>query len=141
VVYGELTDIMDLQDALDLAVASDLDLVLVVPDADPPVARIVDLSKRRFEASKQRQVSMKSKTVSLNVRIARNDLNTKLRTVSRLLEKGHEVRVTVMLRRRENSHPELAHALLAEVVASVANAKASELKQTGNIFSVSLRRS
>ncbi|TBH21703.1 translation initiation factor IF-3 [Thermus thermamylovorans] len=118
---GQQLGIMDTREALRLAEEQDLDLVLVGPTADPPVARIMDYSKWRYEQQvAEREARKKAKrtevkAIKFRVKIDDHDYRTKLNHIKRFLEEGHKVKVTIMFRGREMTHPELGERLLARV--------------------------
>lgn len=113
-----------------LAVAQDrgLDLVEVAPSSSPPVCRLMDYGKFRYEATRRERISrrgQRTKTtneqreVRLEGRIGDHDLETKIRQVRRLLGQGSKVRVSVRFRGREITHPEIGMALLRRVAESL----------------------
>ncbi|MGQ5709632.1 translation initiation factor IF-3 [Lactobacillus sp. PSON] len=128
---GEQVGVMTKQDALQRANDADLDLVLISPNAKPPVARIMDYGKYRFEQQKKLKESRKkSKTVSvkeirLSPTIEGNDFETKLKHVQKFLTKeGAKVRVSIRFRGRAITHKELGQQVLekmAEATSDIAN--------------------
>ena len=104
---------MSLQQALQVAEKSSLDLVEVAPTARPPVCRLLDYGKYRYEQVKKERQTRKAqkanilKEVRLRPAIGEHDLATKLRIARKLLEEGNKVRLFVIFRWRELSHPEL----------------------------------
>ena len=109
---------MTLQDALAKAAESDLDLVEVAPTAKPPVCRIMDYGKFRYEQQrKDREARKKQKTfdvkeVKLRSKIETHDYLVKLKNAQRFLSDGDKVKAVIMFRGRELSHPELGLELL-----------------------------
>ena len=109
---------MTLQDALAKAAESDLDLVEVAPTAKPPVCRIMDYGKFRYEQQrKDREARKKQKTfdvkeVKLLPKIETHDYLVKLKNAQRFLSDGDKVKAVIMFRGRELSHPELGLELL-----------------------------
>ena len=107
--------------ALEMAREREYDLVEVSPTAIPPVCRLVDYGKFRYEqAKKERESRKKQKSVYLREvrfrpKIGKHDVEFKLRIVKKLLEEGDKVRVKVLFRGREVTHPELGRALLEMV--------------------------
>ena len=106
-------DIKTLPDALALARQQDLDLVEVAPMANPPVCRIMDYGKFRYEESQKAKESRK-KTVQVSIKevkfrpkIGKGDFDTKVRHMQEFLAEGHKVKVTLQFRGREMAHPEL----------------------------------
>ena len=117
---GELTT----DKALEMATERGLDLVEVAPSANPPVCRLLNYGKFRYEATrKEREARKASKTKSNNsvrevrmkTRIGDHDREAKTRLVKRLLTEGSKVRVSVMFRGREVQHPQIGMALLKNV--------------------------
>jgi len=108
--HGEQIGIMSPQEALQKAQAEDLDLVLIAPSAKPPVAKIIDYSKYRYEMirkekeAKKKQRTIEIKEVRLSPNIEENDLNTKASAARKFLEKGNKVKVSLRYRGREMSH-------------------------------------
>ena len=103
----------------------DLDLVEVAPLANPPVCRIMDYGKFRYEVSQKAKESRKKtihvsiKEVKLRPKIGKGDLDTKIRHMQEFLSEGHKVKVTLQFRGREMAHPELGSRLLDSVIAQV----------------------
>lgn len=112
---------MDTREALRLAEEKELDLVLVGPTVDPPVAKLMDYGKFRYEqqlAEKEARKKAKRtevKSIKFRVKIDEHDYQTKLSHIKRFLEEGHKVKVTIMFRGREMNHPELGERLLSRV--------------------------
>ncbi len=107
---GEQMGIMSSREALDLAREADLDLVKISPKANPPVVKIIDYGKYRYEqARKEKENRKKQKTVELkeirmSPNIDTNDLNTKANAARKFLSRGDKVKVTLRFRGREMSH-------------------------------------
>jgi len=113
--------IKPLPEALTIARGLDLDLVEVAPMANPPVCRIMDYGKFKFDEA-QRAKESKRKTVHVGVKemkyrpkIGPGDFDTKTRQVSRFLNDGHKVKITIMFRGREVFHPELGKRILDRI--------------------------
>jgi translation initiation factor IF-3 len=126
---GNQMGIMPTREALTMARERGLDLIEIAPMAQPPVCRIMDFGKHKYEeAKKKREAQKKSKTVEIKgVRMRPmtddHDFNVKLRDAQRFLEDGDKVLVTVIFKSREASHPEFGRAQLqklAEATSSVA---------------------
>ena len=102
-----------------------LDLVEVAPKAKPPVCRIMDFGKYRYEQqkrekeAKKRQKVITVKEVKLRPNIEQHDFDVKLKNALRFLEEGNKVKVTIMFRGRELSHPELGREVLDKVSAQL----------------------
>lgn len=118
---GEQLGIMATRDALRLAEEQHLDLVEVAPKAKPPVCRIMDFGKYRYEQQKREKEAKKKqkiitiKEVKLRPNIEQHDFDVKLKNAVRFLGEGNKVKVTIMFRGRELSHPELGRDLLQRV--------------------------
>jgi translation initiation factor IF-3 len=122
---GQQLGIRPLPEALAIARQLDLDLVEVAPMANPPVCRIMDYGKFKFDAA-QRAKESRRKTSSTGIKemkyrpkIGPGDFETKTRQVLRFLNEGHKVKVTIMFRGREVFHPELGKRILDRVAEEV----------------------
>jgi translation initiation factor IF-3 len=119
---GNQLGILPTREALDIARSKGLDLIEVSPTASPPVCRIMDWGKFKYdEAKKRKEATKKSKTTEIKgIRIrpgtGEHDLSFKLRDAQRFLQEGDKVQVTVIFRSREASHPEIARAQLQRLV-------------------------
>lgn len=121
---GEMVGVMPTRDALRLAIENGLDLVEVSPNADPPVCRIMDFGKYRYEESVKKKEARKQsqkhsravKEVKFHANVAEHDYRTKVNHARAFLEKGHKVKVSLQFRGRENAHRELGFGLLKRVV-------------------------
>ncbi|WP_461239715.1 translation initiation factor IF-3 [Paucilactobacillus sp. N302-9] len=115
---GNQLGVKSKSEALQLAEAAELDLVLVAPKAKPPVARIMDYGKYRFEMQKkQREARKKQKTISikevrLSPTIDTNDFNTKLKNARKFLSKGDKVRVSIRFKGRAITHKDIGRDVL-----------------------------
>jgi len=118
---NEQLGIMQTRDALRMALEQNLDLVEVAPMAKPPVCRLMDFGKFRYEQQKRdKEVKKKQKITALKeVKIRPNiedhDFNVKLKNAQRFLDDGDKVKVTIMFRGRELSHPELGRQVLVRM--------------------------
>ena len=116
-----------LPEALSIARQMDLDLVEVAADANPPVCRIMDFNRYKYEAaqrakeSRRKATSTGIKEMKYRPKIGSGDFDTKTRQVERFLGEGHKVKITIMFRGREMSHPELGKRILDQVAEKVAN--------------------
>jgi translation initiation factor IF-3 len=123
---GQQIGIRPLPEALQMARELDLDLVEVAALANPPVCRIMDYGKFKYEeAQRARESRRKSSSVSIKEmkyrpKIGQGDFDTKTRKVSEFLAEGHKVKVTIMFRGREVFHPELGKKILDQVADHVA---------------------
>lgn len=122
---GEQVGIVRVEDALRLAAEADLDLVEVAPQAKPPVAKLMDYGKFKYEAamkareSRKNQVNTVIKEIKLRPKIDPHDYGTKKGHVERFLSAGDKVKVTIMFRGREQSRPELGFRLLQRLAEDV----------------------
>jgi translation initiation factor IF-3 len=113
--------IVPIGEALEAARAQNLDLVEVAPDADPPVCRIMDYGKLRYEASKKGKGKTKPKSqhlkeVKLRPLTAEHDVEVKVKNIRKFLGNGDKVRVSMIFRGRERSHTDIGLELLQEVI-------------------------
>ena len=122
---GEQVGIVRVEDALRLAAEADLDLVEVAPMARPPVAKLMDFGKFKYEAAlkareaRKNQVNTVIKEIKLRPKIDPHDYGTKKGHVERFLKAGDKVKVTIMFRGREQSRPELGYRLLQRLAADI----------------------
>ncbi len=118
---GEQVGIVSIEEALDAANAAGLDLVEIVPNAEPPVCRIMDYGKFVFEAKKQKQAAKKKqkqvqvKEIKFRPRTDSGDYAIKLRNLRRFLENGDKAKVTMRFRGREHAHRELGLEVLNRI--------------------------
>ena len=118
---GEQLGIMPTREALRMAEEQHLDLVEVAPKAKPPVCRIMDFGKYRYEQQKREKEARKKqkvitiKEVKLRPHIEQHDFDVKLKNAVKFLGEGNKVKVTIMFRGRELSHPELGKEVLGRV--------------------------
>jgi len=126
---GEQIGIMSPKEAMKLAQEAELDLVKIAPKAQPPVCKIVDYGKYRYElARKEKDAKKKQKTVEikevrLSPNIETNDLNTKVNNAKKFITKGNKVKVTLRFRGREMAHMQQSKHILddfAQMLADVA---------------------
>jgi translation initiation factor IF-3 len=124
---GNQLGIKALPEALSLARSQDLDLVEVADKANPPVCRIMDYGKYRYEAAQKAKESRRKSTnvvvkeMKYRPKIGAGDFDTKTKKVEKFLGEGHKVKVTIMFRGREMQHPELGRRILDEVAEHVAH--------------------
>ena len=117
--------VLPLSHALKLAEERDVDLVEVAAQADPPVCRLLDYGKFRYEQSKKERESKKSqkhgglREVRMRPRIDEHDIAFKSKMVKKFLQDGHKVKMSVLFRGREITHPELAIGLMRRVAESL----------------------
>jgi translation initiation factor IF-3 len=124
---GEQVGIVRIEDALRLAQEADLDLVEVAPTARPPVCKLMDYGKYKYETaqkareSRRNQVNTVIKEMKLRPKIDSHDYDTKKGHVVRFLKAGDKVKITIMFRGREQSRPEMGYRLLQRLAADVAD--------------------
>jgi translation initiation factor IF-3 len=122
---GEQVGIRPLPEALAMAREMGLDLVEVADKANPPVCRIMDYGKYKYEAaqrakeSRRKSSSVVVKEMKYRPKIGRGDFDTKTRKVKQFLDEGHKVKVTIMFRGREIYHKELGEKILDDVATEV----------------------
>jgi translation initiation factor IF-3 len=130
---GEQLGIKHIREAMDYGERADLDLVEVAPNANPPVVRMMDYGKFKYQkeqarkAARKKQVNVNVREIKLRPKIGDHDFNTKRGHVERFLRGGDKVKVTIMFRGREVQHPELGERLLRRL--------ASDLEDLGRIES------
>ena len=126
---GDQLGVMPVKEAMKLAQEAELDLVKIAPKAQPPVCKIIDYGKYRYElARKEKEAKKKQKTVEvkevrLSPNIDTNDLNTKVNNAKKFIAKGNKVKVTLRFRGREMAHMQQSKHILddfAEMLAEVA---------------------
>jgi translation initiation factor IF-3 len=128
---GEQVGVIKVDDALNYARERDLDLVEIAPEARPPVCRVLDYSKYKYEqeqkkkAARKHQQQVTVREMKLRPKIATHDYETKKGHILRFLKQGQKVKVTIMFRGREMAHPERGETLLRKV--------ADELAEFGTI--------
>ena len=129
-VEGDQLGIMPAEEALRIAIEHDLDLVKIAPGSNPPVCRIMDYGKFRFEQTKKEKEAKKNqriieiKEIRMSPGIDTNDFNTKLKNGQKFLSDGDRVKVSVRFRGREMAHTEIGEVLLrdfADKCAEIAN--------------------
>src|SRR5213078_4750582 len=122
---GEQVGIVRIDDALRLAQEADLDLVEVAPMARPPVAKLMDYGKFKYENAQKARESRRNQTntvikeMKLRPKIDSHDYETKKGHVVRFLKAGDKVKITIMFRGREQHRPELGYRLLQKLAADV----------------------
>ena len=117
---GQQLGIMSSREAMKIAREAELDLVKIAPQAKPPVCKIIDYGKYRYElARKEKEAKKKQKTIEvkevrLSPNIDSNDLNTKIASARKFIEKGNKVKVTLRFRGREMAHVQSSRHILDE---------------------------
>ena len=117
---GQQLGIMSSREAMKIAREAELDLVKIAPQAKPPVCKIIDYGKYRYEQArkekdaKKKQKTIEVKEVRLSPNIDSNDLNTKIASARKFIEKGNKVKVTLRFRGREMAHVQSSRHILDE---------------------------
>ncbi len=131
---NEQLGIMKLEDAKSYAYSNNVDLVLIVPNAAPPVCRAIDYGKFCFERdkrekeAKKKQVIVKVKEVQLSCRIEKHDFDTRVNHAKKFLAEGNKVKAVVRFKGREMSHMELGREVIEKFQEACAGAGAAEKK-------------
>lgn len=118
---GKMLGVIPTQQAKGLASQHQLDLVEVSPNADPPVCRIMDFGKYRYEEqrkerlARKRQHNLSLKEIKFHANVEEHDYQTKLNHIRQFLEKGHKVKISLFFRGRENAHRELGFQVIERV--------------------------
>lgn len=144
---GEQLGIMKRQEALRLAEEAGVDLVEISPNADPPVAKIVDWGKYQYQKMKEQQKNRRSnkqselKQMRFGMKIGSGDLEIKLRKIRGFLAEGHKVRIQVFYRGRENAHRELGYDMIDKIMSHLENEAVMEQQpqMAGRNLSVVIR--
>ena len=126
---GEQLGIMSAREAMKIAMEAELDLVKIAPTAKPPVCKIIDYGKYKYEQTrkekeaKKKQRTVEIKEVRLSPNIDTNDLNTKVNNAKKFISKGNKVKVTLRFRGREMAHVQQSRHILddfAEMLSDIA---------------------
>ena len=126
-VNGEQLGIMSAKEAMKKAEEAELDLVKIAPTAKPPVCKIIDYGKYRYElARKEKEAKKKQKVVEvkeirMSPNIESNDLNTKMNATKKFLEKGNKVKITLRFRGREMAHMQSSRHILDDFAKNLAD--------------------
>lgn len=145
---GEQLGIKPIKDALTLASYAGFDLVLMSPNANPQVCKIMDYNKFKYEnkkkqkenAKKQREANLEMKEYRLSVSIDVHDFDTRVKNSSKYLEKGHKVKASIRFKGRELAHPELGKDVLlrfADTLSDIAEME-QKPKMDGRFMSIIL---
>ena len=145
---GEQLGIKQIKDALTLASYAGFDLVLINPNGNPPVCKIMDYNKFKYEnkkrtkenLKKQREANLEMKEYRLSVTIDVHDFDTRVRNSAKYLEEGHKVKATIRFKGREMAHPELGKDVLMRFANAQENVAVIEQlpKLEGRIMSMIL---
>ena len=143
---GQQLGIMSARDALKLAKEAELDLVKIAPGAKPPVCKIIDYGKYRYEMAKKKKEARKKqkvievKEVRLSPNIDVNDLNTKMSSARKFLQKGNKVKVSLRFRGREMAHMQASRHILEDFAKAVEDIAVMDkpIKQEGRCLTMIL---
>lgn len=139
---------MKLSEAQQLARDKDLDLIEIAPNANPPVAKIMDWSKYQYQKLKEQQKNRKKSKISelkqmrVGLKISDNDLSIKLNKVNKFLDNGDNVRITIVFKGREMAHKELGYEMV-DRIKEILGEKITidqQPKMNGRNLSMSIRR-
>ena len=141
---GTMLGIMSSEQALAMAYDKSLDLVMMSPDANPPVCKIMDYGKYRFEKdkrekeAKKKQQVIETKEIQLSCRIDVHDYETKMKRGRKFLEQGNKVKVVLVFHGREMSHQQLGKDMIDRFIADVADLGTTDKKPVlnGKLLSV-----
>jgi len=143
---GQQAGVLSLEEALSRAERAGLDLVEVSPQAEPPVARIIDWGKYVYQKQKQqtkkKPKSQDLKQVRMGLKIGTHDFDIKVRKIKEFLEAGHQVRISAFFRGREMAHQELGYALLDRVLKTIEDNAVveQEPQMAGRYLSLQIRK-
>lgn len=143
---GEQLGVVPLSQALTEAHNAGLDLAEIAPSADPPVVKVLDWGKYRYEQTKQLQKSKKNqklvdiKQIRVSLKIGQHDLDVKEKQARKFFAAGHKVRVALRFRGREMTHPELGRAIVTAFATKLGDVSEIEqgFSQTGREISIVL---
>lgn len=119
---GEMLGVMSLADGIAKAQDAGLDLVEVSPNAEPPVCKITNLGKMRYELQKKaadarkKQKVVETKEIKLSINIGKNDFDVKIKQVAKFVEHGDKVKVSIRMKGREITHLDLAKEMMKDVL-------------------------
>lgn len=136
---GQNVGVIDTQKALNMAKESGLDLVEVSPLANPPVAKIVDYSKLKYQEEKERrkekakQKKVEVKGIRLSLRISEHDKETRLKQAEKFLNQDDKVKIEIILRGRERRHADLAKEIIHKFIDSLNQTTPVEIEQKLNV--------
>lgn len=131
---GNMKGVVKIDEALKLAEEEGLDLVEVSPNAEPPVCKILDYGKYKYEQQKKanearkKQKTVDVKEVKMSPRIEKNDYDVKMRNATRFLKSGNKVKVSMRFRGREMAHQDIGRDLFAQMIEELGELATVELK-------------
>lgn len=122
---GKMVGVVSVDEGIKMAQEVSLDLVEVSPNAVPPVCKIANFGKLKYEIqkkaadAKKKQKVIEVKEIKMTINIGKGDYDTKIRHTKEFIEKGHKVKVTIRMKGREITHRDLAEKMMEEIVKSV----------------------
>ena len=122
---GVMIGVLDLGKALELSKKAGFDLVEVSPNVEPPVCKITNFGKMKYEmqkkatSSKKKQKIVETKEIKLSVNIGKGDYDVKMKQIAKFIEKGDKVKVSIKMKGREMAHLDLAESLMKNVAADI----------------------
>ena len=122
---GEQMGIMSRDEALQAAENAGVDLIEISPNADPPVAKVLDWGKYQYQKMKEQQKNRKHskaselKQIRLGLKIGANDLEIKLRKIRKFLEEGHKIKIMIFYKGREMAHQEIGYEMINKIVSKL----------------------
>lgn len=122
---GNMLGVKSTPQAIEMAKAASLDLVEVSPNANPPVCKIANSGKMRYEIqkkaadAKKKQKNVEVKEIKMTINIGKGDFETKLRRTKEFIEKGHKVKVSIRMKGREITHRDLAETMMADILENI----------------------
>ncbi len=139
---GKQVGVVQIAKALEMAESFDLDLVEIAPNASPPVCRVMNYGKFKYQQSKKEKESKKKqhvihiKEIRLRPTIDEHDIDFKMRQARKFIESGNHLRIRILFRGRQITHPELGHAILQRVqqeLEDIAKMEANPIKEGRSI--------
>ncbi len=124
---GEMVGVTEISQAIKMAVEAGLDLVEVSPNAEPPVCKIANFGKMKYEMqkkaaeAKKKQKVVETKEIKLSINIGKGDYDIKIKHAIKFIEKGDKVKISIKLKGREMTHLELADKMMASVAEDVSS--------------------
>ena len=126
---GEQLGIKSIKDAITLSTYAGFDLVMINPNGNPPVCKVMDYNKFKYEnKKKQREANLEMKEYRLSVTIDIHDFNTRVKNSSKYLEKGHKVKASIRFKGREMAHTEIGRDVLLKFAEALSNVADIEQK-------------
>ena len=135
---GEQLGIKSINDAITLSTYAGFDLVMINPNGNPPVCKVMDYNKYKYETKKkqkenikrQREANLEMKEYRLSVSIDVHDFDTRVKNSSKYLEKGHKIKASIRFKGREMAHTELGKDVLVKFADALSNVSVVEQKPT-----------